>query len=148
MTVRRGRNFLQTPGPTNIPDRILNAMHQPAWEYSGPDFVAFARQVLLDIRPIFKTTGEVFIYAANGHGAWEAALANTLSPGDTVLVPETGNFSKSWSLMAESLGIAVETLDNDWRRGIDYNALEDRLRADRGHTIKAVLMVLPTRPPR
>lgn len=141
MAVRRGRNFLQTPGPTNIPDRVLNAMHQPAWEYSGPDFVAFARQVLLDIRPIFKTEGEVFIYAANGHGAWEAALTNTLSAGDKVLVPETGNFSKSWSLMAESLGLVVETLENDWRRGIDMNALEDRLRADAAHEIKAVLMV-------
>lgn len=141
MAVRRGRNFLQTPGPTNIPDRVLNAMHQPAWEYSGPDFVAFARQILLDIRPIFKTEGEVFIYAANGHGAWEAALVNTLSPGDMVLVPETGNFSKSWSLMAESLGLEVEYLENDWRHGIDLNALEDRLKADAGHAIKAVLMV-------
>lgn len=141
MTVRRGRNFLQTPGPTNIPDRVLNAMHQPAWEYSGPDFVAFARQCLLDIRQVFKTEGEVFIYAANGHGAWEAALANTLSPGDKVLVPETGNFSKSWSMMAESLGIVVDYLENDWRRGVDANALEDRLRADGAHEIKAVLMV-------
>ena len=93
MTVRRGRNFLQTPGPTNIPERILRAMHQPAWEYSGPDFVELARECLLDIRPIFKTNEEVFIYASNGHGAWEAALANILSPGDKVLVPETGLFS-------------------------------------------------------
>ncbi|MDP6344701.1 MAG: aminotransferase class V-fold PLP-dependent enzyme [Alphaproteobacteria bacterium] len=141
MTVRRGRNFLQSPGPTNIPDRVLNAMHQPAWEYSGPDFVAFARQCLHDIRPIFRTEAEVFIYAANGHGAWEAALANTLSPGDRVLVPETGLFSFAWSAMAEALGIVIDYLESDWRHGIDPNQVEERLRADSAGSYKAVLMI-------
>ncbi|MFP6725353.1 MAG: aminotransferase, partial [Alphaproteobacteria bacterium] len=97
MKLRRGRNFLQTPGPTNIPERVLRAMHQPAWEYSGPDFVDLARACLKDIRPIFKTEGEVFIYASNGHGGWEAALTNILAPGDKVLVPETGVFSFAWA---------------------------------------------------
>jgi alanine-glyoxylate transaminase/serine-glyoxylate transaminase/serine-pyruvate transaminase len=116
-------------------------MHQPAWEYSGPDFVEFARECLLAMRPVFGTAHEVFIYAGNGHAAWEAALVNTLSPGDRVLVPETGNFSKNWSLMAESLGLEVEYLESDWRRAIDPQQIEDRLRSDEKGEIKAVLAV-------
>ena len=141
MTVRRGRNFLQTPGPTNIPERILRAMHQPAWEYSGPDFVELARECLLDIRPIFKTNEEVFIYASNGHGAWEAALANILSPGDKVLVPETGLFSFAWSAMAEQLGVTIDTIPSDWRHAINADEVEERLRADTAGEYRAVLMV-------
>ena len=114
--LRRGRNFLQTPGPTNIPERVLRAMHQPAWEYSGPDFVDLARRCLMDVRPIFKTEGEVFIYASNGHGGWEAALTNILAPGDKVLVPETGVFSFAWAEMAQNLGITFDTIKNDWRQ--------------------------------
>jgi len=141
MTVRRGRNFLQTPGPTNIPERVLRAMHQPAWEYSGPDFIALARQCLLDIRPIFKTDSEVFIYASNGHGAWEAALSNILSPGDKVLVPETGLFSFAWAAVAKQLGVTIDTIPNDWRHAIDPNEVEDRLRAHTAGEYRAVLMV-------
>ncbi len=141
MTVRRGRNFLQTPGPTNIPERILRAMHQPAWEYSGPDFVELARECLMDIRPIFKTDEEVFIYASNGHGAWEAALSNVLSPGDKVLVPETGLFSFAWSNMAEQLGVTIDTIPSDWRHAINVDEVEERLRADTAGEYRAVLMV-------
>ena len=141
MTVRRGRNFLQTPGPTNIPERILRAMHQPAWEYSGPDFIDLARQCLQDIRPIFKTESEVFIYASNGHGAWEAALSNILSPGDKVLVPETGLFSFAWSAMAKQLGVTIDTIPSDWRHAINVDEVEERLRADSAGEYRAVLMV-------
>ncbi len=141
MNLRRGRNFLQTPGPTNIPERVLRAMHQPAWEYSGPDFVALARQCLLDIKPIFKTEGEVFIYASNGHGGWEAALANILAPGDKVLVPETGVFSFAWADMAQRLGIQFDTIKNDWRHAIDANKVEETLRGDTKGEYRAVLMI-------
>lgn len=141
MTVRRGRNFLQTPGPTNIPERILRAMHQPAWEYSGPDFIELARHCLHEIRPIFKTESEVFIYASNGHGAWEAALSNILSPGDKVLVPETGLFSFAWSAMAKQLGVTIDTIPSDWRHAINADEVEERLRADSAGEYRAVLMV-------
>lgn len=141
MKLRRGRNFLQTPGPTNIPGRVLRAMHQPAWEYSGPDFVALARQCLMDIRPIFKTEGEVFIYASNGHGGWEAALTNILAPGDKVLVPETGVFSFAWADMAQNLGITFDTIKNDWRHAIDPNKVEEALLADTKGEYRAVLMI-------
>jgi len=141
MTFRSGWNFLMTPGPTNIPARVQNAMSQPAMEYAGPDFLELSYGVHDDIKALFKTTNEVFIYAANGHGAWEAALSNTLSKGDTVLVPETGQFSLSWSAMAESLGLNSVYLENDWRHAIDPNEVEEKLRADSDHAIKAVLMV-------
>ena len=141
MKLRRGRNFLQTPGPTNIPERVLRAMHQPAWEYSGPDFVDLARQCLMDVRPIFKTEGEVFIYASNGHGGWEAALTNILAPGDKVLVPETGVFSYAWAEMAQNLGITFDTIKNDWRHAIDPNKVEKALRADTKGEYRAVLMI-------
>ena len=119
----------------------MRAMHQPAWEYSGPDFIALARQCLLDLRPIFKTESEVFIYASNGHGAWEAALSNILSPGDKVLVPETGLFSFAWSAMAKQLGVTFDTIPNDWRHAIDANQVEESLRADKAGEYRAVLMV-------
>ncbi len=138
---KRGFEFLNVPGPTNIPGRILNAMHRPALDFSGPEFIALSKQIFEDLKPVFKTEGNVFIYAANGHGAWEAALSNTLSPGDSILVPETGNFSASWADMAEALELRVVTVPSDWRRAIDPNAVEDALRKDTGHAIKAVLMV-------
>jgi len=141
MTVQRGWNFLMTPGPTNIPTRILNAMNRPAMEYSGPDFLELSVGVHEDIKQLFRTDSEVFIYAANGHGAWESALSNTLSSGDTVLVPGTGQFSLGWSAMAESLGVESVYLENDWRHAIDPNEVEQRLREDSDHKIKAVLMV-------
>jgi len=141
MTVLRGRNFLQTPGPTNIPGRILNAMHRPAVEFSGPDFIELSRSCFEDLKPLFRTSDEMFIYAANGHGAWEAALVNTLSPGDTFLVPHTGNFSASWQRMAEGHNLVAQEIPNDWRNAVDPAAVEEVLKADKNHTIKAVLLV-------
>ncbi|HZD25415.1 MAG TPA: aminotransferase class V-fold PLP-dependent enzyme [Alphaproteobacteria bacterium] len=141
MPVLRGRNFLQTPGPTNIPDRVLNAMHRPAMEFSGPEFIELSRSCFTDLAPLYRHEGEVFIYAANGHGAWEAALVNTLSPGDRILVPHTGNFSASWQLMAERHGLIASEIPNDWRQAVDPAAVEEILRADKGHEIKAVLLV-------
>lgn len=141
MTYRAGWNFLMTPGPTNIPDRVLRAMARPAMEYAGPDFLELSMGVHEDLKKIFQTTAEVFIYSANGHGAWEAALSNTLSPGDTVLVPDTGQFSSSWSLMAESLGLKSQYITGDWRHGIDPAVVEQALLDDKDHQIKAVLMV-------
>jgi alanine-glyoxylate transaminase/serine-glyoxylate transaminase/serine-pyruvate transaminase len=141
MSVRRGWNFLMTPGPTNIPERVQAAMNRPALEYAGPDFVEMSLEVHNDIKKLFRTDSEVFIYSANGHGAWEAALSNTISPGDTVLVPGTGQFSVGWSDMAESLGAKTIYLENDWRHGIDPAEIEQKLRDDKDHDIKAVLMV-------
>ncbi len=139
--VKRGREFLHTPGPTNIPDRILRAMHKPALDFTAPPFVEMTRTCFEDMRPVFQTQGLVFMFAANGHGAWEAALSNTLSPGDHILVPETGNFSMKWGMMAESLGLVIEHLPGDWRHGIDPAAVEQHLRQDDEGRIKAVLMV-------
>jgi len=141
MTVLRGRNFLQTPGPTNVPGRILNAMHRPAVEFSGPDFVELSRSCFEDLKPLFRTSDEMFIYAANGHGAWETALVNTLSPGDRILVPHTGNFSAAWQRMAESHGLVAVEVPNDWQHAIEADAVEEVLRADQAHEIKAVLLV-------
>ncbi|WP_417516025.1 pyridoxal-phosphate-dependent aminotransferase family protein [Minwuia sp.] len=141
MPDRPGRQFLQVPGPTNIPDRILRAMHRPAMDFSGPDFMDIATECLESIKPLFGTTSEVFFYTASGHGAWEACFANLFDVGDTILMPETGRFSKTWGEMADELGIRVETLPNDWRSAIDPDALEQALRADTGHRIKAVLAV-------
>jgi alanine-glyoxylate transaminase/serine-glyoxylate transaminase/serine-pyruvate transaminase len=139
--IKRGRNFLHTPGPTNIPDRILRAMNRPAVDFMAPEFVAMSRSCFADLKPVFRTAGQVFMYAASGHGAWEAALANVLSAGDKVLVPETGNFSVNWGKMAASLGVEVETLPGDWRRAVDPAAVEARLAEDKDHTIRAVLLV-------
>jgi alanine-glyoxylate transaminase / serine-glyoxylate transaminase / serine-pyruvate transaminase len=141
MSVRRGWNFLMTPGPTNIPERIQAAMNRPALEYAGPEFLDLSVGVHEDMKKLFRTDSEVFLYSANGHGAWEAALSNTISPGDTVLVPGTGQFSVGWSAMAESLGANSIYLENDWRNGIDPAEVEQKLRDDTAHEIKAVLMV-------
>jgi len=141
MSVTRGFNFLMTPGPTNIPERILRAMHRPGMEYAGPEFTEFSIACHEDIKALFKTESEVFMYAANGHGAWEAALTNTLSPGDKVLVPETGVFSLTWSQMAKSLGLKSKYLTNDWRHAIDPAEVESHLNDDKDHEIKAVLVV-------
>ena len=139
--VKRGRNFLHTPGPTNIPERILRSMNRPAVDFMAPEFVAMTRSVFADLKPVFRTQGQVFMYSANGHGAWEAALANVLSPGDKVLVPETGNFSTNWGKMAESFGVEVITVPGDWRRAPNPAAVEARLAEDKNHEIRAVLLV-------
>lgn len=141
MAILRGRNFLHTPGPTNIPDRILNAMHQPAIDFSVAGFIELADTCFADLKPVFGTESEVFIYTASGHGAWEAALVNTMAPGDTALMPETGRFSLVWSEMSRQLGLNVETIPNDWRSAIKPEDVERVLSADKEHKIKTVLVV-------
>jgi alanine-glyoxylate transaminase/serine-glyoxylate transaminase/serine-pyruvate transaminase len=136
-----GRHFLQIPGPTNVPDRVLRAMDNPTMDHRGPDFGKLGLAVLEKIRHIFKTTGPVVIYPSSGTGAWEAALANTLSPADRVLMCETGWFASLWREIAERLGLRPEFLKGDWRRGADPAEIEARLRADPGHEIKAVCVV-------
>lgn len=141
MALERGFQFLLSPGPTPVPDRILSAMHRQSVDFSGPDFMELCDGVFEDVKAVFQTTGIVHLYAANGHGAWEAALANMVSPGDTVLIPEVGVFSEAWRSMAEALGLVCQTVPNDWKTAIDPNRLEDVLRADTDHKIKAVLFV-------
>ncbi|MDO9420680.1 MAG: aminotransferase class V-fold PLP-dependent enzyme [Herminiimonas sp.] len=140
-----GRHFLQIPGPSPVPDRILRAMSYPTIDHRGPEFAALGLKVLSGMQKIFKTTQPVIIYPASGTGAWEAALANTLSPGDTVLMYETGHFATLWKKMAEALGLKPEFIGlpgiEGWRRGVQADAIEARLRADTGHLIKAVCVV-------
>ena len=139
--IHTGRHFLQIPGPTNVPDRVLRAMAQPTIDHRGPEFGELGRELLRDVRAVFKTKQPVVIYPASGTGAWEAALVNTLSPGDAVLMAETGQFAALWEQMAKRLGLKVELLPTDWRHGADPNAIEDRLRKDTRETIKAVCVV-------
>ncbi len=141
MSSQRGRNFLLSPGPTNIPERVLAAMQRQAVELGTPAFVDLCRSCFADLKTVFKTSGNIFIYAANGHGVWEAALANTLAPGDHILVPETGIFSTAWAQMAAPMQVHAEHIPGDWRHGVDAGQVEERLRADSRHKIKAVLFV-------
>ncbi|MBX3499726.1 MAG: aminotransferase class V-fold PLP-dependent enzyme [Alphaproteobacteria bacterium] len=136
-----GRHFLQIPGPTNVPDRILRAMDHPTIDHRGPEFQAMALKVLRDVRQVFQTAQPVVIYPSSGTGAWEAALVNTLSPGDPVLMVETGHFATLWKKIAEKIGLKPEFIAGDWRRGVDASAVEARLREDRGQAIKAVCVV-------
>ncbi|GGG47242.1 serine--glyoxylate aminotransferase [Caldovatus sediminis] len=136
-----GRHFLQIPGPTNVPDRVLRAIDNPTMDHRGPDFGRMAKALLEKLRLVFQTRGPVVIYPASGTGAWEAALTNTLSPGDRVLMCETGWFATLWKEMAERLGLVPEFIGTDWRRGADVAAIEARLRDDRGHLVKAVCVV-------
>ena len=136
-----GRHYLQIPGPSTVPDRILRAMDNATMDHRGPDFGRFGAQLLEKVKFVFNTTGHVVIYPASGTGAWEAALANTLSSGDRVLMCETGHFAFLWREMAERLGIRPEFVKTDWRRGADAPAIEARLRDDKGHEIKAVCVV-------
>ena len=136
-----GRHFLQIPGPTNVPDRILRAMDLPTIDHRGPEFQQLGRKILGQIGQIFKTEQPVVIYPASGTGAWEAALVNTLSPGDTVLMYETGHFAALWKKMAERLGLKPEFIGDDWRRGVDAAQIERRLREVTAHVIKAVCVV-------
>jgi alanine-glyoxylate transaminase/serine-glyoxylate transaminase/serine-pyruvate transaminase len=139
---RAGRHFLQIPGPSPVPDRILRAMDMPVLDHRGPEFQKLGQRVLKGIKTIFKTSrGHVVIYPASGTGAWEAALVNTMSPGDTVLMYETGHFATLWKTMATKLGLKPEFIGSDWRSGVDPNLLEARLKADTGHQIKAVCVV-------
>jgi alanine-glyoxylate transaminase/serine-glyoxylate transaminase/serine-pyruvate transaminase len=141
MSFRSGRHFLQIPGPTNVPDRVLRAIDAPTIDHRGPDFAKLVLSLLEDLRPIFKTSGDVIILPSSGTGAWEAALVNTLSPGDKVLMFETGQFAAQWQRMAMNLGLNVEIVPGDWRHGIDAAQVESRLADDRTHEIKAVAAV-------
>ena len=141
MSVRHGREFLAIPGPTTIPDEVLRAMHRPAIDIYAGSLIELTASCLADLKQIFRTSGHTYIYAANGHGAWEAALCNVLSRGDTILVAQSGLFAVGWGEMAQVLGIEVEILPGDWRRAVDPAAVEARLRADQAGEIKAVLVV-------
>jgi alanine-glyoxylate transaminase / serine-glyoxylate transaminase / serine-pyruvate transaminase len=136
-----GRHFLQIPGPTPVPDRILRAMDMPVIDHRGPEFGKLGRRVLDGIKTIFKCAGPVIIYPASGTGAWEAALINTMSPGDTVLMYETGHFASLWKAMATKIGLNPEFIASDWRAGADPTKIEARLREDKAHAIKAVCVV-------
>ncbi|MBK1782809.1 pyridoxal-phosphate-dependent aminotransferase family protein [Prauserella cavernicola] len=136
-----GRHFLQIPGPTNVPEQVLRAMSAPTIDHRGPEFAALTLDLLEAVKPVFGTTGPVVIYPSSGTGAWEAALVNTLSPGDRVLAFETGHFATLWREMAESLGLEVEFVPGDWRHGADPEAAAAHLAADTDHAIKAVCVV-------
>ena len=133
-----GRHFLHIPGPTPLPDRVLRAMDTPIIDHRGPEFAKLTKKCLDGIKTIFKTTNPVIIYTATGTGAWEAALVNTLSPGDKVLMVETGQFATLWKVMAEKIGLKPELIATDWRTGVDATAVEARLREDKAKEIKAV----------
>jgi len=141
MTVANGRQVLAIPGPTNVPDAVLAAMQRPAIDIYSGEMIGITDSCLKDLGALFRTTGKVYIYAANGHGGWEAALTNVLSRGDTVLALESGRFALGWGEMAKMMGVEVEVLKGDWRRAVDPGALGERLARDKAHAIKAVLVV-------
>jgi alanine-glyoxylate transaminase/serine-glyoxylate transaminase/serine-pyruvate transaminase len=136
-----GRHFLQIPGPTNVPDEVLRAIDHPTIDHRGPEFAHLGLKVLRDIKPVFGTKQPVIIYPASGTGAWEAAMVNTLSPGDAVLMVETGQFATLWKKLAERLGLVPEIIETDWRSGVDASVVQARLAADTAHRIKAVAVV-------
>lgn len=136
-----GRHFLQIPGPTNVPDRVLRAIDHPTIDHRGPEFGRMGRALLTNLKNIFQTSGPVMIYPASGTGAWEAALTNTLSPGDTVLMCQTGWFATLWKEMAQRLQLNPVLIETDWRRGADVAAIGAALLEDRAHHIKAVCVV-------
>jgi alanine-glyoxylate transaminase / serine-glyoxylate transaminase / serine-pyruvate transaminase len=139
--VASGRHFLQIPGPTNVPDRILRALARPTIDHRGPEFARLGQEILERLQRVFGTRGPVVVYPGSGTGAWEAALVNTLSPGDRVLMFETGHFATLWKDVAVRFGLAVEFVPGDWRTGVDPGLVEERLRGDREHTIRAVAVV-------
>jgi alanine-glyoxylate transaminase/serine-glyoxylate transaminase/serine-pyruvate transaminase len=141
MAYQPGRHFLQIPGPTNVPDRILRAIDRPTIDHRGPEFTDLAKQCLEGMKTIFQTKHPVIIYPASGTGAWEAALVNTLSPGDKVLAFDTGQFAVLWTKVARNLGLQVDLVDSDWRMGVEIPSLAARLDDDRDHQIKAVMVV-------
>ena len=141
MSFSAGRHFLQIPGPTNVPDRILRSLSRPTIDHRGPEFAQTTKEILDGLKRIFKTDGPVVIYPSSGTGAWEAALVNTLSPGDAVLMYETGQFATQWRNLAVRLGLEVVFLPGDWRHGADPIKIGQALAADTGHRIKAVALV-------
>jgi alanine-glyoxylate transaminase / serine-glyoxylate transaminase / serine-pyruvate transaminase len=140
-TGRSGRHFLQIPGPTNVPERVLQAIALPTIDHRGPDFAELGREVVAGMKRVFQTEGTVVIYPSSGTGAWEAALVNTLSPGDRVLMFETGHFASLWRQMATRLGLDIDFVPGDWRHGVDPAHVADKLAADPEHRIKAVCAV-------
>lgn len=136
-----GRHFLQIPGPTNVPDRVLRAIALPTIDHRGPEFAEMTQEILRRIKPVFGTSGPVVVYPGSGTGAWEAALVNTLSPGDRVLAFETGHFANLWRTMAERMGLEVDFVPGDWRHGVDPQVVAERLAADSAHRIAAVMVV-------
>ena len=141
MSYRAGRHFLQIPGPTNVPERVLRAMARPTIDHRGPEFQQLGRELLTNVREVFRTAQPVVIFPASGSGAWEAALVNCLSAGDRVLMVETGHFATLWKQIALNLGLHVDWVQGDWRHGVDPGAVEARLADDRAHAIKAVCVV-------
>jgi alanine-glyoxylate transaminase/serine-glyoxylate transaminase/serine-pyruvate transaminase len=141
MSRRAGRHFLNIPGPTNVPDRVLRAIDRAVIDHRGPEFGRLALGLFAATGEVFKTKGPVAIFPSSGTGAWEAALVNTLSPGDSVLMCEIGHFAALWAALAGKLGLRVELIPGDWRTGADAGRIEERLRADRSHAIKAVCVV-------
>ena len=141
MAARSGRHFLQIPGPTNVPDRVLRAMDMQPIDHRGPEFARLARDLTKACRPVFKAEGPIIIFPSSGTGAWEAAIVNTLCEGDQVLMFEVGQFAVLWRAMAERLGLDVDWVPGDWRRGVDPAEVEARLRADRDRSIRAVMVV-------
>ena len=141
MTLHTGRHFLQIPGPTNIPDRVLRAMDMPGLDHRGPEFAELGFAVLEGMQRMFRTKQPVIIYPSSGTGAWEAAIVNTLAPGDKVIMAETGQFAVLWRGIAEKFKLDVDFIPGDWRRGADLAAIEARLAADKAHAIKAVMVV-------
>jgi len=140
-TYKPGQHFLQIPGPSNVPDRVLRAMAQPVVDHRGPEFPELTNRVMTKLAAVFKTTSPVIIYPASGTGGWESALLNTLSPGDKVLAFETGHFATLWKNVAVKLGLDVDFVPGDWRHGIDVNTVREKLEADKEGSIKAVLAV-------
>ena len=141
MSVHTGRHLLEIPGPTNVPDRVLRAMDRPVIDHRGPEFAELGAEVLGALRPIFQTKDPVVIYPASGSGAWEASIVNTLSPGDRVLMFETGHFSSLWRQVAERMRLVADYVPGNWRRGASPADVQSRLSADKGHAIKAVMVV-------
>jgi alanine-glyoxylate transaminase/serine-glyoxylate transaminase/serine-pyruvate transaminase len=138
---RPGRHFLQIPGPTNTPERVLRAMAASTIDHRGPEFAELGREVLAGLKSVFQTESPVVIYPASGSGAWEASLVNTLSPGDAVLAFDNGEFSKNWAEVARKLGLSVEVMPGTWGRGVDPGEVSERLASDPDHQIKALLVV-------
>ncbi len=141
MTLKSGRHFLQIPGPSNVPDRVLHAIAHPTIDHRGPTFQKLSKEVLLGSRRIFKTSGPVIIFPTSGTGAWEASLMNTLNPGDKILMFETGHFATLWHNMAKKFGLEIDFVPTNWRHGVDPQVVEDKLREDKDHLIKSVNVV-------
>jgi alanine-glyoxylate transaminase/serine-glyoxylate transaminase/serine-pyruvate transaminase len=138
---RSGRHFLQIPGPTNVPDRVLQAIAMPTIDHRGPEFAALGQEIVAGMKRVFQTGDTVVVYPSSGTGAWEAALSNTLSPGDRVIMFETGHFATLWRQMAARLGLEIEFVPGDWRHGVDPALVEEKLAADSAYRLKAVCVV-------